>query len=54
MMRWRKGDLGRAWRLAVGHVHWEAGGGPCTLGGRRWAVYTGRQAVGCVHWEASS
>ena len=50
-MSWRKGDPGRAWRLAVGRVPWEAGSGPCTLGGWWWAVYAGREVVGRVHWE---
>ena len=37
-------------RQAVGHVQWEAGSAPCTLGGRRWTVYTGSWVAGHVHW----
>ena len=36
----------------MGHVHWEASDGLCTLGSRQWAMYSGRQAVSCVQWEA--
>ena len=39
-------------RMVVGCVHWEDGGGLCTVGGKRLALYTGRMVVGRVQWEA--
>ena len=36
-------------RQVVDPIHWEAGGGPCILGGWWWAVYTGRQVLDPVH-----